>query len=77
MEVRIGAGVQVIFMKASEDLMDMFAVLFHVVRVDEDIIQVDEDTYIEHVGEDVVHEVLKAASALVRQKGITHHLKEP
>ena len=40
-------------MKASENLTDMLMVLFHVVGI-------DEDTYIEHVGEDVVHEVLKS-----------------
>ena len=50
--VFIGTGVQVIFAKALEDLTDMLAVLFHVVRV-------DKEAYIEHVGEDVIHETLK------------------
>ena len=31
-----------VFAKALEDLTDMFAVLFHVVRI-------DEDAYVEHV----------------------------
>ena len=44
--------------------MDMLMVLFHVVRVDEDIIQIDEDAYIEHVGEDVIHEVLKSCQCI-------------
>ena len=44
-------GIQVIFAKALEDLTDMFVVLFHVVRV-------DEDAYIEHVGEDVIYEAV-------------------
>ena len=48
----IGMGVKVPFLKALEDLVDMFTVLFHVVRV-------DEDAYIKHVREDVIHEALK------------------
>ena len=53
----ISASVKVIFSKASEDLADMFAVLFHIVRV-------DEDTYIKHVREDVVHEALKSCQCI-------------
>ena len=45
-------GIKVVFLKMSEDLMDVFAVLFHVV-------QVDDDPYIKHLREDVVHEVLE------------------
>ena len=44
--------------------MEMLIVLFHVVRVDEDVIQVDKDTYIEHAREDVVHEVLKSCQCI-------------
>ena len=56
----ISAGIQVVFSEASEDLTDTSAVLFHVVQVDKDIIQIDKDAYIEHVGEDVIHEALKS-----------------
>ena len=49
----ISTSIQVIFVKVSEDLTDMLTVLFHVVGI-------DEDAYIEHVGEDVVHEALKS-----------------
>ena len=65
----ISTGVQVIFVKALEDLTDMFMVLFHVVRVDEDVIQVDEDTYIENVREDVIHEVLKSCWCISQTEG--------
>ena len=34
----VSMGVQVIFAEVSEDLTDVFAVLFHVVGVDEDVI---------------------------------------
>ena len=53
----ISTGIQVISAKVPEDLTDMLVVLFHVVGVDEDVIQVDENTYIEHVGEGVIHSV--------------------
>ena len=53
----------------SEDLADMFTVLFHVVQVDEDVIQLDEDTYIEHVREDVIHEVLKSCQCISQTEG--------
>ena len=65
----IGASVQVIFVKALKDLTDMLMVLFHVVQVDEDAIQVDEDTYVKHVGEDVVHEVLKSHWCISQTEG--------
>ena len=51
-----------IFAKALEDLMDMLAVLFHVVEV-------DEDTYIEHVREDVIHEALRSCQCISQTKG--------
>ena len=47
----------------------MFTVLFHVVGVDEDVIQVDKDAYIEHVGEDVIHEVLKSCWCISQTEG--------
>ena len=47
----------------------MLVMLFHVVRIDEDIIQIDEDTYIEHIGEDVIHEGLKSCQCISQTKG--------
>ena len=55
----VSAGMKVVFLKTLEDLMDMFTVLFHVVQIDEDVIQVDKDAYIKHVRVDVIHEALK------------------
>ena len=55
----IGTSVEVIFLEALEDFADMFSVLFHVVRVDEDVIQVYKNAYIKHVREDVIHEALE------------------
>ena len=49
--------------------MDMLTVLSNVVGVDQDVIQIDEDAYIEHVGEDVVYEVLKSCQCISQTKG--------
>ena len=47
----------------------MFAVLFHVVQVDEDVIQIDKDAYIKHVREDVIHEALKSYQCISQTEG--------
>ena len=65
----IGMGVEVIFLKALEDFMTMFAVLFHVILVEEDVSQVDKDAYIEYVGEDVIHEALKTCWCISQTEG--------
>ena len=36
----VGLGKKVVFSETSEDFSDMFSVLFHVVRVNEDVVQV-------------------------------------
>ena len=36
----VGSGEQVVFLEALEDFSDMFSVLFHVVGVNEDVVQV-------------------------------------
>ncbi len=37
----------------------MLLVCFHIVGVDEDVVKIDDNTNIEHIGEDVVHESLE------------------
>ena len=55
----------------SEYLSDMFDVLFRVLGVDEDVIEVDDHERVEEVGEDVVHEVLEGGGCICEPKG--HH----
>ena len=54
-----------------EYLSDMFDVLFRVLRVDEDVVEVDDHERVEEVGEDVVHEVLESGGCICEPKG--HH----
>ena len=60
----VSSGKKVVFLETSEDLSDMFSVLFYVVRVDENVVQAYQDAYIEHVGENVVHEVLEGCQCI-------------
>ena len=48
--------------------MDMFLVKFFVVRIDKDVVKVDDYADIEHVREDVVHESLKSGWRISESK---------
>jgi hypothetical protein len=52
-------GIQAMLPESVEDFFDVLFVLGHIVRVDQDVIEVDNDTDIEEVAEDVIHEALK------------------
>ena len=56
----VSSGVKTIFSETSEYLSHMFTMEFWIVGVDEDIIQVENNTDIKHVGEDIVHKSLKS-----------------
>ena len=60
----VDSGEKVVFSETLEDLSDMFSVLFHVVGVNEDVVQVYYGTYIKHVGENVVHEALEGCQCI-------------
>ena len=49
-------------LEASEYFMDMFAMIFGVVR--EDIIEIDNNSDVEKVSEDVIHETLKGCRCI-------------
>ena len=55
----------------------MSFVVIGVVGVDQDVIEVDENAYIQEISRYTVHKMLEAAGALERPKGITRHSKEP
>ena len=55
----------------SEYLSDMFDMLFRVLGVDEDVVEVDNHEHVEEVREDVVHEVLESGGCICEPKG--HH----
>ena len=54
-----------------EHLSDMFDMLFRVLGVDEDVVEVDDHEHVKEVREDVVHEVLEGGRCICEPKG--HH----
>ena len=55
----ISSGKKSISMESSEYFLNMGFVLRHIVRVDEDVVQLNDDCDINHVCKDVVHKSLK------------------
>ena len=67
-----GICVEAVFLEPAEDFFfDVLFVLRHVVGVDDDVVEVDDDTDIEEVTEDVVHETLKGCRGIEKSK--RHH----
>jgi hypothetical protein len=64
-----GVGIQAMLPESVEDFFDMLFVLGHIIRVDQDVIKVDNDTDVEEVAEDVVHEVLEGHRGIGKSKG--------
>ena len=64
-------SVKAILAESPKYFLDVSFVLRHIVGVDEDIIEVNNNTDIEHICEDFVHVTLESP------KGITSHSNEP
>jgi len=60
-----------------EYFFNILVMFGHVVWVDEYVIQIDYNTNVQKVGENVIYKLLKAMGALIRLKGITDHLNDP
>jgi hypothetical protein len=50
---------ETMLLESSEDFLDLALMICHVFGVDEDVVEVDDDTDVKHVAENVVHEVLE------------------
>jgi len=60
----IGSGKKSVSSESSEYFLNMGLVLGHIVRVDEDVIQIDDDCDINHVCENVIHKSLKGCGCI-------------
>jgi len=56
----VGSSIKTIFSESAKYFSDMFAVKLFVVRVNENVVKVDDCTNVEHVGEDIVHKSLES-----------------
>jgi len=57
------------FLEASEHFTDMVTMEIGIVRVDEDVVQVNEDANIEEVAKNVIHESLKGGWRIGESEG--------
>jgi len=60
----IGSDKESISSESSEYLLNMGLVLGHIVRVDENVIQVDDDCDIDHIRKNIVHKSLKGCGCI-------------
>ena len=63
-ETLIGAGIEVMLSEASENFLDMALVFFFGVGVDEYVIEVYQNTNIEQVTKDIIHEALESGGCI-------------
>jgi len=62
-------GIKISLVEMLEYFFYILVILGHVIRVDEYIIQIDHNTDIQQVGENVVHELLKGCGSISKTKG--------
>ena len=60
----MSSGKKAIFVESMEYLLDMCSMDVNIVRIDEDIVQIDYYANIDHVREDVVHKPLKGGGSV-------------
>ena len=61
-------GIKISLMEMLEYFFYMLVMFGHVIQVDEYIIQIDHDTDIQKIGENVVHELLKGYGSIGKTK---------
>ena len=72
-ETFLGFRIKSVFPEATEDFPDMLLMISDVIGVDENVVEIDDHTNIEHVGKDVVHKMLECG----RGVGETFRNDEP
>ena len=60
----VRASIETMEPETAEDFLDMFPVIGHVFGEDEDIVEIDNDTDVEEILEDVVHEPLERGGSI-------------
>ena len=64
----IHASIESVFPEVSENLTDMFLVLGGVVGIDENVVKVDDDGNVNHIGKDVIHKTLESSRSVSKTK---------
>ena len=63
-------SIKAVLPESPKYFLDMSFVLRHIIRVDEDIIEVNDNTDIEHICEDFVHVMLESSRHIEKSEGI-------
>jgi hypothetical protein len=64
-------GEKVIFSKSPKHFLDMGSVIFEVLRINQNIVEVNDYVYFDNVSEDIIDEILKSGRSIAKPKG--HH----
>jgi len=62
-------GIKISLVEMLEYFFHMLVMLGHVIQVDEYIIQIDHDTNIQNIGENIIHESLKGCRSIGKTEG--------
>ena len=57
----VGMGVKSMLSELLEYLSDMFPVVVKIIGVDQNVIQINKNTYIQEIGENIIHKMLKSS----------------
>ena len=65
----VRAGIKSMLLELLDYFVDMFSMFLGVIREDQDVIEIDNDSNIEKIFEDVVHETLESGRCINQTKG--------
>ena len=71
----IGMGVKSVLSESSEYLSDMFPVVIKIIGVDQNVVQINENTYIQEIRENIIHKTLKSGRGIGKSEGHNTPLK--
>jgi hypothetical protein len=57
-----------VFPETGQDFMDMLGMCLGVIGIDQDVIEIVDNTYVEEVRKDVVHEMLESCWCVNKSK---------
>ena len=67
----VSLGIELVAPKPGEHVLDMGQVLFRVVRIHQDVIQVHNYRDVNHISEDIIHEPLEPSQGI--HEPLRHH----
>jgi len=66
-----------VFTKPAEDFLDLFTVSRFIGRINENVVEINDITNVQHVSKDVVHEALESTGGVGKAEGHNQPLEGP